>query len=399
MAGRIPSKTGSKPSNLRAPRSQTSAKGPPEPAKESKFELPALSIPFKPKTTIELELKKMKQRMMRRHAPPGEDMKGIRTILQTLKKKGVTVQEFIGLVAPYTADAGATLRSVMNDDLNSFRKLARKVYETITQDNSDVLLNQQLQLAEYYREKKALLHDKMMRHIEEIYMMAPNFDFDKYAAEKEKYLKELFPIPDELQVEPEEIEMMKRQAAYHRLQWLRSEGERLNEENNRLKTRLQQLKQMHKEEQRKMMEAELVAEAKKEALEAEQAAKVETLEQLNESLEKSIISKESSMREKTDEAALRAPHTSKLQKKKSKGAVRKKRPAWNEVAAYEMEVEAAEAAQVSEAAAELERERSPFHYSPPRSPRQDMSETRPQEEGQFGRRGAYRPKDMWGGFY
>ncbi|EFA08305.1 serine/threonine-protein kinase dst2 [Tribolium castaneum] len=392
MASRVASKTGSKPSMLRTPRSQTSAAKakPPEQEKESKFELPALSVPFKPKTTTEAELKKMKQRMMRRHAPPGECIKGIKTVLQSLKKKEVTVQEFIGLVAPYTADSGAVLRSVMNDDLNSFRKLARKVYETITQDNSDVLLNQQLQLAEYYREKKALLHDKMMRQIEEIYMMAPNFDFDRYAAEKEKYLKELFPIPDELQVEPEEIEMMKRQAAYHRLQWLRSEGERLNEENNRLKTRLQQLKQMHKEEQRKMMEAELEAEAKKEALEAEQAAKVETLEQLNESLEKTIISKETTIREKTDQSALSAPHPSKVQKKKTKAAVRKKRPAWNEVAAYEMEVEAAEAAQVTEAAAEMEREQS-FHYTPTR-------ETRPQVV-QYGRRGAARPKDTWGGFY
>lgn len=86
----------------------------------------------------------------------------------------------------------------MNDDLNSFRKLARKVYETITQDNSDVLLNQQLQLAEYYKEKKSLLHYRMMKNIEEIFMMAPNFDFERYALEKEKYLLELFPIPEEV---------------------------------------------------------------------------------------------------------------------------------------------------------------------------------------------------------
>lgn len=136
--------------------------------------------------------------MKRRHAPQGEDQKEIKKIIQGLRNRQITVQEFIGLIAPYTADNGAVLRSVMNDDLNAFRKLARKVYETITQDNSDVLLNQQLQLAEYYRERKALLHDKMMRYIEEIYMMAPNFDFDRFATEKEKYLAEILPIPDEV---------------------------------------------------------------------------------------------------------------------------------------------------------------------------------------------------------
>ncbi|CAH1376655.1 unnamed protein product [Tenebrio molitor] len=396
--------------------------------KQKEFSLPALSIIHKPKVT-ESELERLKKRTIRRHAPPGEDLKHIKIILKSLKGQPTTVQEFISLIAPSTGDNGAILRTVMNDDLNSFRKLARKVYETITQDNSDVLLNQQLQLAEYYKEKKSLLHYRMMKNIEEIFMMAPNFDFERYALEKEKYLLELFPIPEELNIEPEEMEMMKRQAAFHRLQWLRSEGERLNEENNSLKKRLAQLKHLHKEEQLKMMQVEKAAEAKKEALEATQAEKAEKLEMLNQSLEKSIISQEASMRETKDAILLEPVHpkTGAVKKKKSTGAVRKKkRPAWNEQAAKEIDAQAIEESRAAETAkitspfhfspiktpppkSSGPKERSPFHYSPTESPagayyvspqRQVASAPQPQssEPQRRGRRAAA-PRDSWGGFY
>lgn len=220
------------------------------------------------------------------------------------------------------------------------------------------------------------------------------------------------------------MEMMKRQAAYHRLEWLRSEGERLNEENTSLKKRLQHLKQLHKEEQRKMMEAEYEAERKKEALEAEQASKVETLEQLTESLEKSFIDQESSLRQTKDQAALYEPRQSKEQQKKSKVA-KKKGPTWNEKAAYEMEVRRAQEAAAAEASMiqrprspfhfspiktpprrEPPRERSPFHYSPPTfdtyqsPPRAQAPPPEPAPEKKFGKRGAgTRPRDSWGGFY
>jgi hypothetical protein len=170
-----------------------------------------------------------------------------------------------------------------------------------------------------------------------------------------------------LNIEPEEMEMMKRQAAFHRLQWLRSEGERLNEENNSLKKRLAQLKHLHKEEQLKMMQVEKAAEAKKEALEATQAEKAEKLEMLNQSLEKSIISQEASMRETKDAILLEPVHpkTGAVKKKKSTGAVRKKkRPAWNEQAAKEIDAQAIEESR----AAETAKITSPFHFSPIKTP-------------------------------
>ncbi|RZC41247.1 PERQ amino acid-rich with GYF domain-containing protein 2-like, partial [Asbolus verrucosus] len=292
---------------------------------------------------LESELDKIKKKTIRRNAPPGEDLKSIKTVLKSIKDQNVTVQEFIALIAPSTGDNGAALRAVMNDDLTSFRKLVRKVYDTITQDNSDVLLNQQLQLSEYYKEKKKLLNSRMMNMIEEIYSYAPNFDFDRHAAEGEKYLNEILPIPAELAIEPEEIEMMKRQAAYHRLQWLRSEGERLNEENNSLKKRLTQMKRMHMEEQRKMAQIERMAEQKKEALEAAQEEKRETLEILNQSLEKTIIAQEMSLRQTEDSAVLQpkpTKQTGAVRKVKSKGKTsvrRTRKPKWNEVAASDIE--------------------------------------------------------------
>ncbi|KAJ8933846.1 hypothetical protein NQ314_013768 [Rhamnusium bicolor] len=94
--------------------------------------------------------------------------------------------------------SGACLRSVMAEDLESFRKLARKVYETMTQDVSDVLVNEQLQMAQYYEEKHAQLTDKMMKAISEIYEMAPDFTFEKFIKNKEEYLKQLLPMPAEV---------------------------------------------------------------------------------------------------------------------------------------------------------------------------------------------------------
>lgn len=293
------------------------------------------------------ELARLKKKTIRRNAPPGEDLKCMKEILKSIRNQKVTVHEFISLIAPSTSDQGDVLRSVMQEDLNSFRTLARKVYDTITQDNSDVLLNQQMQLSEFYKERKTLLDAKMMKFIEEIYAMAPKFDFDRYAAEKEHYLLELFPIPLELNIEPEELEMMKRQAAYHRLQWLRSEGERLNEENNSLKKRLNQLKQQHKDEIGKMQQKEKAAEAKKDALEAAEAEKVETLEHLKESLEQSIINQEESLRVDKDKVLL---DPSKLKKVVKKKVVKKRRPPWVQETAKELESRSLQESQASEMA-------------------------------------------------
>lgn len=141
---------------------------------------------------------KLKKKTIRRHAPPGEDLTSLKRILRSIQGQDTTVQEFISLVGPSCGDQGAALRAVMNEDLNSFRKLAREVYATVTQDNSDVLLNQQFQLAEFYKERKMLLNDKMMRAVEKIFQMAPNFNFDRYQKEGQSYLNELFPMPDEV---------------------------------------------------------------------------------------------------------------------------------------------------------------------------------------------------------
>lgn len=93
----------------------------------------------------------------------------------------------------------------MAEDLESFRQLAKKVYETMTQDVSDVLVNEQLQMVQYYEEKTEQLNDKMMRAINEIYEMAPNFDFERFLKDREFYMQSLFPLPREVSIAGEII--------------------------------------------------------------------------------------------------------------------------------------------------------------------------------------------------
>lgn len=167
---------------------------------------------------------------------------------------------------------GDCLRKVMADELTSFRKLATKVYETMTQDVSDVLTNEHTELTEFYREKSEHFSNKMTRCIDEIFDLCPNFDFEKYYSEQqEEYIESLFPVPEDVDVDPEELEMLKRQEMYHRLQWLRSEGERLAEENKRLQKRLAELKRQQKEGLRAVTEASHQAEERKRQLEQAEA--------------------------------------------------------------------------------------------------------------------------------
>lgn len=93
---------------------------------------------------------------------------------------------------------GACLRHILEEDVDSFRKLARKVYETQTQDVSDVLVNEQLQLANYYQERHDIYTEKMMNGINEIYEMAPQFEFDRYFRDKDEYLDRILPLPIEV---------------------------------------------------------------------------------------------------------------------------------------------------------------------------------------------------------
>lgn len=95
---------------------------------------------------------------------------------------------------------GYVLRQILEEDVEAFRKLARKVYETQTQDVSDVLVNEQLQLVNYYQERHDIYNEKMMNAINEIFEIAPNFDFDRYYRDKDDYLNTILPLPVEVSV-------------------------------------------------------------------------------------------------------------------------------------------------------------------------------------------------------
>lgn len=91
----------------------------------------------------------------------------------------------------------------MADEIASFRKLAAKVYETMTQDVNDVLTNEHATLMEYYKEKIEYYTNKMTRCIDEIFDICPNFDFDQYySPQREEYLRSKFPVPEEVSTNP-----------------------------------------------------------------------------------------------------------------------------------------------------------------------------------------------------
>ncbi|CAH1953650.1 unnamed protein product [Acanthoscelides obtectus] len=276
----------------------------------------------------------IKRNMARRQAPEGEDIKSIKKILREIGTKKIPVHEFINLISPYTADNGALLRLVLAEDVDAFQKLARKVYETMTEDVSDVLVNEQLHMMEFYQEKRDIYLNKMMAAINEIYDMAPEFDFDRYIREKDQYLHRILPFPVIGEVRDEEgNEMMKRQQAYHRLQWLRSEGERLNEENKRLMNRLDQLKELQRVEQQKMTDMAERAEAKRMQLTQEERIKKDELEQLNQSVSKSFVETETEIKKEYNMMGIQPPEEEPKKKKKLKV----KRPAWISEAAVEIE--------------------------------------------------------------
>lgn len=66
--------------------------------------------------------------------------------------------------------------------------------------------------------------------------------------------------------------MHRRQQAFHRLNWLRTEGDRLTAENEALHRRLKDLKRQQLQEIREAETKEAEAEAKREELEAQEAA-------------------------------------------------------------------------------------------------------------------------------
>lgn len=73
-------------------------------------------------------------------------------------------------------------------------------------------------------------------------------------------------IPDD-----EEVEQARRQLAYHRLHWLKSEGDRLATENAKLQTRLNELKKIQQAEIAETVKKEKEAEQQRIELERQQA--------------------------------------------------------------------------------------------------------------------------------
>nr|CAH7761119.1 unnamed protein product [Callosobruchus chinensis] len=290
-------------------------------------------LPRKPKDSVNWD--QIKRNMARRQSPEGEDMRSIKKILREIGNKKISVHEFINLISAYTSDNGALLRLVLAEDVDAFQKLARKVYETMTQDVSDVLVNEQLHMMNFYQENRDTYLNKMMAALNEIYEMAPEFDFERYLREKEQYLHRILPFPVVGEVRDEEgLEMMRRQQAYHRLQWLRSEGERMNEENKRLMMRLDQLKEQQRAEQQKMNDMAERAEARRQQLTQEELAKKDELEQLNQSMEKTFVQTEADIKKEYNLRGMQPPAEELKMRKKKKTS---KKPEWMSEAALEIE--------------------------------------------------------------
>lgn len=71
-------------------------------------------------------------------------------------------------------------------------------------------------------------------------------------------------------MEEDQAQALLRQEAYHRMMWLRSEGDRLSEENKRLQKRLHELKQRQKDEMKRAANIDKHNEDKRRELEKTQ---------------------------------------------------------------------------------------------------------------------------------
>ncbi|XP_060522365.1 uncharacterized protein LOC132699584 [Cylas formicarius] len=405
------------------------AKGP---KKELEFQLPPMSLPI-PKAK-EINFEELKKKTIRRNAPPGEDKKALAIVLRGLKDQKIRVHEFVNLIAPYTGDNGDVMRKVVEDDLASFRKLVTRIYDTMTQDVSDVLVNEQLQTAAFYQERCDAFERKTLELVSEIYQMAPEFDFDRYRRDKEEHLNVVLPLPTLIQRDEEDIQMQRRQEAFHRLQWLKIEGKRLAEENDRLHQRLAELRRQQKAEQERAAARAASVEAQKQSLEAEEAQKEEILGELGESIGRAMVKNEAFVQLEEELNTKRsmvagvsgAVEPSAVGIPSAKRERRKKKSDWASRTAADLEEQSIRRAgdtqrEQFDAQARVSRrarspQTSPFHYSPPKSPPEaylplsgDLRETtveqmtttvherRPQSSSSYG--GRYRaPRDTWGGF-
>ncbi|XP_066252595.1 girdin-like [Euwallacea similis] len=249
----------------------------------------------------EVDFETIRKRVFRRGNPEREDTKQLANILNHLNsaKPKIKVHEFVNLVSKFTCDNGQTMRQVMEDDLVSFRKMVTKVYENMTEDVSDVLVNEQIQTVQFYQDRYDMFNDKMMWMISEIFQMIPDFDFEKYAKDKKEFLEVVCPTPELVQRDNEDVQ--KRQEVFHRLQWLKTEEKRLAEENSRLEERLEELKKQHKKETMLISMKSEIMEQKMRDLENEELKKQEHLRELASILDENIVRTETFFRVEEDE--------------------------------------------------------------------------------------------------
>ncbi|KAL1488812.1 hypothetical protein ABEB36_014608 [Hypothenemus hampei] len=272
-----------------------------ESKKTIEFQLPPLSIVGKKK---EIDFDLIRKRVINRGNPEGEDKKQLASILKHLKesKVKIRVHEFVNSVSKFTCDNGEVMRKVMEDDLASFRKIVTKVYENMTQDISDVLVNEQIQTAEFYQERHVIFNNKLLWMISEILQMIPNFDFERYFKDK-SYLQQICPIPEIFERNAEDVDIEKRQEAFHRLQWLKIEEGRLAKENKRLEERLDKLREQHKKEMALVEMKSQIMEQTMHELEEEEQEKQGHLNELENVLGTNIVRTEAYIRLVEDEAS------------------------------------------------------------------------------------------------
>ncbi|KAF7280747.1 uncharacterized protein LOC143206787 [Rhynchophorus ferrugineus] len=332
--------------------------------KDVGFELPALSIIGKKK---DIKFEDIRKKVIRRNNPEGEDKKQLVNIIKYINqsKPKLKVQEYINLVSKYTSDNGEVLRKVMEDDLTSFRKVVTKVYETMTQDVSDVLVNEQIQTMNFYNERYDVYYEKTLWMISEIYQMIPEFDFERYARDKDQYLNYVSPIPILIKRDADDVDAQKRQEAFHRLQWLKIEGERLAEENKRLQERLNELRQQQANTQTKAELKSHIMEEKMIDLENQEAEKQERLNELQGNLGKAIVRSEAYIRLEGDEPS-KGPKA-KIEVKIDRKMHHKKKVEWSTDTAIRMEKEAAIRSVKAETAKADERKRERRQFKAPQN--------------------------------
>ncbi|XP_066140227.1 trichohyalin-like isoform X2 [Euwallacea fornicatus] len=261
------------------------------------FQVPPLSTAGKKK---EADFETVRKRVFRRGNPEGEDTRQIAYILNHLNsaKPKITVHEFVNLMSKFTCDNGQTMRKVLEDDLAAFRKIVTKVYENMTEDVSDVLVNEQIQTFQFYQDRRDMFNEKTTRMIREIFQLIPDFDFEKYAKDKGDFLKLVCPAPELVQSDYEDVQ--KRQEVFHRLQWLKTEEKRLAEENSRLEERLEELKRQNKKETALASIKTSIMQRKIRDLEDEELQRQEHLRELTDILDESIVRTEAFFRLKED---------------------------------------------------------------------------------------------------